>query len=931
MTRKILAILTVISMLACSFVNVSAQDTTSDWNYNLIAQGEEALYEQFPMAIDKVINRDMAMNLIFTYLKTDSATVTVTDAYTNEQIISKAVDSTDNSVVLENVPNDTTYCVTVDGYTGYVTTQYSTADFPVDITLGNTQISNNNGETFEDVKIKKVGDNPSCTHSEDEECGDSCSIFNYIDIVAPEQLGSLYSTLDANSYYEMQMEATRNNVSELYRGYISTYPDGDDLGIFTRGFKFAHTLNPQPLASTYALNSTPDFSNALQYKTYENIYIRNFTSGDEYVAKFIPENDKQYTIETIGNANTIIKVYIENNGVINDNYSIIRDGGVGDNASGNIRWLVDDTHKPVVYVVISCLNNDYMSAAFRIIPQKYSSSDDFTNYRDVVFDNYAAGNYSAAENTGCKINYFGDVDMFAYDVNAGNGYVSLTQSNSLVKATIYTADSTTDHYTSMWQEGTVTSNDAGSLQSMTFSKDMHLVKVEQALPKDYSLVPNDDIYDFDKISYDFKFYDPKHEDSLEYSAGGEYSNNFIMYATQISAFPYDIKDVLTIHRNDTDYFTFTTGANGGDVEITVSNSQYEILLIDSTDVEILSYDPPRWSEDAFIAESTVADGISKLNYSNLAANHQYYIYVSAISSSIYDCYTTYNLFASITEPQIPTAVLSGDVALAHTEGSDITSLDAFKNTIMQSLTCSINGVAVDDATAVNDVTLYIGDEELTTSMVNIMTAGASHTIIPKYQGVAATGGTVTLTVSEAVSSNSVLITTVNNASVSIPQWDWAGAAMMIANARLVREGSPVTTKTVVQAVQTIKSSAPTSRGTDTETAEAANFFYTNGSTGTMNFFPADVELSNAESTLFNSISQGKPVIMVLTSKTSPDDMSLARYIVLVGVDITNHTYSIMDPIDTSNDIITIEQTVINNGGYDGNSDLEFTGTIIELF
>ena len=57
-------------------------------------------------------------------------------------------------------------------------------------------------------------------------------------------------------------------------------------------------------------------------------------------------------------------------------------------------------------------------------------------------------------------------------------------------------------------------------------------------------------------------------------------------------------------------------------------------------------------------------------------------------------------------------------------------------------------------------------------------------------------------------------------------------------------------------------------------------------------------------------------------------MSLARYLVLFGVDKTNHRMKVMDPISGGN-AAWIDSSILFDGGYDGDSSLRFTGRIIE--
>ena len=68
--------------------------------------------------------------------------------------------------------------------------------------------------------------------------------------------------------------------------------------------------------------------------------------------------------------------------------------------------------------------------------------------------------------------------------------------------------------------------------------------------------------------------------------------------------------------------------------------------------------------------------------------------------------------------------------------------------------------------------------------------------------------------------------------------------------------------------------------------------------------------------------------MQLTSISNPTDVGSMRYIILCGINLTTHEYIVFDPV--LNQTITVSQDTIHTGGYNGNSDLKFTGQVIEF-
>ena len=277
---------------------------------------------------------------------------------------------------------------------------------------------------------------------------------------------------------------------------------------------------------------------------------------------------------------------------------------------------------------------------------------------------------------------------------------------------------------------------------------------------------------------------------------------------------------------------------------------------------------------------------------------------------------------------MPTATLSNNVILTHTIGDSITSTDTLIDELMNSLTCYINGVAVSDEIASADVKLYYNDSELTPAMINVMAAG-TYPLVAKYQDVVVTGGTINLEVSAAQSEdNIIMLDNLPLESVTNASWDWAATARILANTRLLREGTQQTTYTVQQAIMAVKTGGYTTRGTIEEVVKAANYFYSGGSQDTYNFINDTISVSTAENTLANALQSGQTVIMQLTSISNPTDVGSMRYIILCGINLTTHEYIVFDPV--LNQTITVSQDTIHTGGYNGNSDLKFTGQVIEF-
>lgn len=949
----------------------------------------ESIYAEFPMSIDKTIEKDMGMSLHLQYEKDmtdiDEVAVTIVDFDSKDIIFDESLTEDNDYICLSSVENDKTYLVevseTTDGvsetYAGMIKTKYVPTDFPVNMTLGNKCIENNQGETFSHILMKKVGDNPSCNHEEDEECNENCSIASKITKIMPEELNTFYSTLDSNCFYELQVKAYKGERDTRYAGYISTYPGGEDMGIFTRGFSFSKISNETNMETalmnisnefaTYSTNSTRakdldsygDFADAFEYVRYIDMLYEPLNDFGNRIIKWIVPEYGSYIIETVGNVDTLIYMFNgDSNGDPINSPSIERDGGAGENVRIELQSLAGE----VFYFVTEVESGDRGNCAFRIkrVDDDGDSidPDGISGYESDVKAMYGAGTFSNALNPNCEIAYDGDTDIFVYDANTGEGWMEFINPETTLKVKVSSVVTEGDYFDDTWQETTFTvnQNTVQYLSVHDFSSDVYYIDVRQSSVRAQTnsgyLTP---------VSYDygFNFYDAKHKDSLEGASNATNGDNYPIYAHDItSELPnYECNNQLTIHKGDSDWFKFTTGPQGGDLEIkiyetepspdnqniideeneTTSDATYEYTYTAYIYEDVVTNEgSTSWSSSGDIANIELVENgertYCKATVDDMLPNNTYYIRIRYNRSSQYSSYHTYDLSINVSSPS---AVLNGNVTLSHTVGTALTDLSAFYNTVMESLTCYDGSTAIDDTIALNDVTLYYNNAELTADVVNSLSAGP-YPIVVKYKGIEATGGTVTLNVTTGT-SNRIILNNITRVEAIEVEWDWAAAAKMAADNKLIREGKSASTKVIQEAIIAVNSEDLMSRATIDKTVSAAKFFYNDGaSTNGYSFVSNNINVDTAENELYNHITAGKAVIMLLTSTNDPTDMSLARYVVLCGIDIVNHQYGIIDPFDdyidpqTGSNINWYDQSIFYNGGYAGNSDLRFTGKIIEF-
>lgn len=476
----------------------------------------------------------------------------------------------------------------------------------------------------------------------------------------------------------------------------------------------------------------------------------------------------------------------------------------------------------------------------------------------------------------------------------------------------------------------------------TFSAGRHYVEIchdEIDMPA-YEAGSGSGVYNGCIYTYALDFFTPNQKDETDIAANSTYGNDSPVYATGITSFPYSNNN-LTLNKSDRDMFEFTTDSTGGILTVKVTETENEKLYIpklyDADDITIIANNPPEWTIGESIAGYTLGTVGRKnaniLEYANLEPNHTYYISVERPDSDTYDAFHTYGLSVSIAEPEIPSAVLSGNVALSHTIGDTITDLSTMYAEVMQILTCYINDVEIADSEALADVKLYCAGVELTVSGIGELDEG-NYNLIAKYRDVEATGGTISLMVAASESeepNDDEYVVTVEPVTATEPYMDWAAVVKMMVNSRLSRKGFTPISTTVPAIVMTHNSSSWNQRATLTKAIEVANTLYRTASNMTADdldvFYIGDVNTSDIMTTIYNNMLEQKPIVALLTET---EDMSLARYILITGIDRTNNEIRIIDPYVTDNVNQWISADVLLNGGYLNNVNLKFSGRIIEF-
>lgn len=924
--KKLVSVILGFSMVLSASGTIFAQEQQAPvWDNTAVVQDAEHLFEEFPVQVDKMIDNAANLSISFQYLKTlpsgSEASVSVTDFSSGAEVFSSGFASSAR-LEWEDVEIDKTYGVVVTETAGGTTSRYAAmlktfntaADFPVNFTLGDYPVYSEYSASPSKIMLREAGLVVQCNHAETEECVPACSPSFYTQHIPQSQFNTFYGTLESDKLYQIQTNAVVEGVQRNFNGFISTFEGGEYLGVFTRSYGL-YTMEPSELearlesgdvsseSDIQMMASESDFENAVSYEYYENSYGPLNEDMPEVIFKWVVPETGYYTIETIGNVDTMITSY---SSPTNAEYSQ-RDGGTG----GNVKFQIQILEGITKYFLVRKQSGSYGEIGFRIIRDDYTAGDQ-TNYRDVAQANYKSGNFDSNENPGACIDYPGDVDIYVFKTSPGISHLAIMNPETDLTLDVFTVEGTqTNGFDDLWKELSLcenfNQNESVKLEQTGYSSGFTYFEIKETTIGSW---PNN------LFGYVFNFYPSNYKDALDVAAHSTYGN------TPATPTNISIPKTLTatLHRGDSDWYKFNSGT-GGNLIAELSESaelrrQYEINLFRVSDVEIISADPPEWYDATNIGTVTTNSSSKTLTYS-LTPNTDYFLEVTQPNNAIYnaDPEDYYTLNIDIALPN--SASLNGNVTLSHTAGENITSLDAFKSTIMESLTCKDGNTVIADSVAVNNVDLYYNNSLLTPAAVNGFSEG-SYTIVAKYKGVAATGGTITLTVSEVVGDLVELTNIVTAAPIDFIELDWIYSALDMANSRLAHEGSPASTKTVndVAAVFGLDpENFLVERRALGDTLKATSYFYSNGGSqsgvgfsGTTNANLLTVD------EVYNKVSNGQAVIIQIVDFGHRTDMNYANYLLLCGANKTTQELKVKNYI--TGEVEWVPRSTLINGGYD---------------
>lgn len=274
-------------------------------------------------------------------------------------------------------------------------------------------------------------------------------------------------------------------------------------------------------------------------------------------------------------------------------------------------------------------------------------------------------------------------------------------------------------------------------------------------------------------------------------------------------------------------------------------------------------------------------------------------------------------------------MLNEDVQLSHITGQEVADLAEIKSEIMAKMTCNLYGEEVSNAEAINDVELYLNNNILTAETLNGLEVG-QYTVVPKYKGVAATGGTVTLTISRPVAGDKIEIDIIPE-DEDTREFEWLHCARVLANFKLAKDNLPASTLTEDDVAELMGfDETEFSSANIKQVLRAVNYFYSNGTSDEGNFKKVSNFNMMTEEKFYENIADNKIFILQMLDLNDKTNVDKMKYVIICGVDKGNHKLKVYDCLETGNLVRWVDSSLIFDGGYvSSNANIKANGEIIE--
>ncbi len=781
------------------------------------------VYADFPAQIDKLIEDESHISLLFTYMKplneSDEATISLTDEMSANIDFEYHFSPNKDMAVFEHVSINKKYKAliseTINGisatYSGTITTKTVKADFP-EINMPGVKNFSETGipvenilyrDTEESVIDATVTSNEDLVYPKDER---GRPIAGYEDTYISEepiQNPVLAATADANPFslnmrssgnkiYEVQTTTEVEGVITHYKAYYST----ENQELFEPGFTFdkAGDFIVTPMYSDYDdLLPSDAFNGAYNMYIEEQYTTLGSSSGIKF--QFSSLESESYSFETTGNLDTQISYYSRNANNEFVRSHIYYSGGTG----GNAKFTTSLSAGQERFFIVELESGTGGNLTIKV--SNNSWGDD---------GNYFSNPTPFAMNVERQdsLDYGADVDAYSFSSTITETYKFQMNYND------------TDLRINPYQ---VMTGSMGlpywSMTPMLFSENYNPDEYPEPIIQnlsvqsstDYIFIVRNPIRSGDSTSYSLTINNSKKPDGHE--PNNDYDEATVLNPNGTEFASGSLND-YTLHRGDSDFFKFTlTESKVINISVDPANNDSYFVYLD------------REVENGDIEEVAMAEDYSS--------------------------------------PQISEELDAG-----------IYYIDIFRNG------------SSSDYTAPYLITWTVEDMGQTVEVEG-------------------------LAIVQPI----------------LDEWDWAACAEMVGKLRNYNEGGEPITKDYLNAVEAIFPNLDGTRVTIAQTASATRYIYSNGDTlGGTKFLPMNNPLYT-EADFAALVQANKATIILLSDPNYPNDMTIARYVVVSGVNTTSHQLKIIDPITGQSNWVA--KDVIMNGGYLPGSNIKYTAHVLE--
>lgn len=899
------------------------------------------MYENFPVKISSETDYYSRMNIEVTYLKDlsrfDSVRVDITDFYSDENISSNELSDT-YKVILTNAELDRYFKITVteskDGnnreYVRVIKTFANRADVPNNVSV--KSVDKFDGIAASELEIVELNEADEEIINNDGKEYEFLNTRNSYTIL-PEEFPNFYNSLPENKLYKV-FAFTDGGVADAdYKGFISTFPGGRERDVYVPAYM---TYTVDELTHTVRRAAEHDYSNSgrcikdqkfsvsqIKEQGEKNIY----DIMDDRTIRISADDDSDrpcliFSFNVLYTMDYHVDVYGADDCVNIETWtSEYKDGELQEPYYLETRYALNRaayTFQALpckMYYAVYFTDKEKMksfvggTASLRITAMQYSNEGN--NY----FTDMVGNKNLLMENnvviSDC-IDYVGDVDLYYLDNTneSGKFWFSVENAPSTAGASSRSDYALTVKLCKVWESsnGVKTRYLRSELVEKTVDPGRKKTFIFNLEPDYdyfvyiYSSKPTFVLSEGDK--YKVKVMGPSTGDSYE-------PNNTFETAKQITGDDDQLNDAW-LHKNDADFYKFTT-------------TEQRIFFAGLNAVNSIVYNLSLYDNEKNILATAEKD--SSIAYiENIKLDPgTYYVKVDAsgLGESAYFIEGNYRLYVS---PEDFYAEFENPVSLNYNV-KETFNINNYWSSILDEAYCRVGGMTYRRTEVTDNSELFVmnGSNKLPFTAETLASLpNGTYTVIMEFFGKASIGQPITLTVTgnSVTEGETVVLNTVIMEPNSNANWHWAACAKMMANSRLRREGSAVSTLSLAQGINgAFGSSHLTSIGDIEETAQLASYFYC-GNKESYNFINGTVSLDGFEQSVLGVLKTGQAIIAKLENASSGS----VKYVVIYGVNTGMHQYKIMDPQGSVDTWIDAENLY---SGYGGDTGMVFNGQIVE--